>query len=129
LQFSQLSRSTKRNSTEALQLAYATAHLSSQQVDKRGPAPAYFGSLEHTRDRGSLEMIKDLPQIYFLTSGQPDGGARQILDNISQLDKGRDIPVNSIAFLAPGDLVAKQFVKDLANKTGGFFRSIEHASP
>merc|ERR1712106_330152 len=60
-------RSPKRNSMKALQLAYAAqADLPSQQTDDG----------QHTlHDHGGLGMPKDLPQIYFLTSGQPDGGA------------------------------------------------------
>merc|ERR1712194_934506 len=96
----QLNQSTKGNSAEALQLAYASV--------------------------GNISL--DLPQMYFLTSGEPDGGASQILDIIDEFDKGRNIPVNSIAFIMAADIVAKQFVKDLARKTGGFFRSIEQAS-
>ena len=38
-------------------------------------------------------------QIYFLTSGKPDGGAAQILDKISDFEKGRNIPVNSNSFI------------------------------
>merc|ERR1712106_690278 len=91
----QLIRSTKRNSMEALQLAYT--------------------SIDNT--------FLHSPQIYFLTSGVPDGGASQILENIHEFDKGRNIPVNSIAFITPADLVTRQFVKDLARKTGGFLRS------
>merc|ERR1719491_2295060 len=75
-------------------------------------------------------VIRDAPQIYFLTSGQPDGGARQILDNIDEFDNGRNIPVNSLGFIMPADSKADQFVKNLANKTGGFFRSLRpHAAP
>jgi len=39
--------------------------------------------------------------------------------------KGRNIPVNTIAFITPEDLATKQFAKGLAQKTGGFFRAIE----
>ena len=40
-------------------------------------------------------------QIYFLTSGQPDGGAAQILDKVNDFDEGRNILVNSISFIMP----------------------------
>merc|ERR1712129_668679 len=53
------------------------------------------------RDHGALVTTKALPQIYFLTSGPPDGGARRILDRISEFDNDRHIPVNSIAFITP----------------------------
>merc|ERR1712086_302678 len=113
LKFKHLRRSAKINSMEALQLAYATADLPSQSTDNR----------QHPlRDYG-LAATKDAPQIYFLSSGQPDGGARHIFENIGEFDKDRNIPVNSIAFIMPADPVAKQFVKDLARTTGGFFRS------
>merc|ERR1712194_796969 len=82
-----ISRSAKTNSLEALQLAYGTAEL------RRHPS----------RDREVLVVTKDFPQIYFLTSGQPDGGARQILDEIDKLDSGRNIPVNSVSWTMPGD--------------------------
>merc|ERR1712129_688537 len=89
-----------RNAKFALQLAYAS-------VDN-----IFLGS----------------PQIYFLTSGKPHAGASQILDSIEEFDRNRNIPVNAIALITPADLVAKQFAKDVAHKTGGFFRSIEQAS-
>merc|ERR1712129_112276 len=88
-----LNQSTRRNSIEALQLAYASVN----------------------------NISLGLPQIYFLTSGEPDPGASQILDNIDELDRGRNIAVNCIAFgNAPADPLTKQFAKDLASKTGGF---------
>ena len=62
----------------------------------------------------ALHRHRGLPQIYFLTSRQPDGGARQILDKIDELDSGRNIPVNSISWIMPADAEAKQFVKELA---------------
>ena len=96
----QLNRSTRRNATGALKLAYDSLN----------------------------NIFLDLPQIYFLTSGEPDGRASQILNSIDEFDRGRHIPVNSIAFITPADLAAKKFVNDLAHKTGGFFRSIEQAS-
>jgi len=99
-----------------LRLAYAAADLPSQQRGERLHTP---------HDHGAPVVTKDTPQIYFLTSGQPDGGADQILKNIGDFDKGRNIPVNSISFIMPIDPEAKQFVKDLAKKTGGFFRPIE----
>merc|ERR1712194_838901 len=71
-----LHRSTSRNSMEGLQLAYATADLPSQQEDAQ---------LHTMPDHGDLMVTKGSPQIYFLTSGQPDGGARQILDTIDVL--------------------------------------------
>jgi len=105
------------NSMEALQLAYATAALPAQQIEKLTP-----------RDYEALVVTEDKPQIYFLTSGPPDGGAGQILDKIDQFNNGRYIPVNSITFSnASADPLTKQFGKDLASKTGGFFRSIEQA--
>jgi len=65
-------------------------------------------------------------QIYFMTDGQPNGGADPILQKVDGWDNSRKIPVNSIAFIMPGgDPVAKQFMKDLATKTGGFFRAVE----
>lgn len=100
-------------------MAYATADLPSQQTDIAQHA---------LNDHRELGVSKDLPQIYFLISGQPDGGAIQILNNINEFDKGRNIPVNSIAFIALAGLVAKQFAKDVAHKTAGFFRPIEQAS-
>jgi len=110
----QLNRSSTKNTMEALELAYAMAELPSQQTD----------DARHTlRNPNAL-----LPQIYFLTSGQPDGEAGHILHKINEFDKGRNIPVNSISWITPADPEAKQFVKDLASKTGGFFRPIEQAS-
>lgn len=105
------------NSMDALQLAYATApaDLPSRRTD--GDA---HNSTGYTTESAATT------EIYFLTGGQPDGGAGPILDKIDEFDQGRKIPVHSIAFSMPGgDPVAKQFVKDLATKTGGFFRSIE----
>jgi len=115
----QLNPSTKTNSMEALQLAYATAALTSQQ---KGDWQDRSHELE------GLFVSTNSPQIYFLASGQLDGGSHQILNNIKVVDNGRNMPVNSIAFMMPDDSEAKQFVKDLANRTGGFFRSIEQAS-
>lgn len=100
-------------------MAYAAAELPCPRLDEE--LPPLFAA-------GQLVETKVCPQIYFLTSGQPDGGARQTLDNLDVLDCGRKIPVNSIAFIQPADSVAKQFAKDLANKTGGFFHSIEQPS-
>merc|ERR1712129_421129 len=98
---------------EALQLAYATAFLPAQQTERLAPP-----------DHGGLVVTRDMPQIYFLTSGPPDGGAGQILDKIDLFDNGRNIPVHSIAFSeASADPLNRQFGKDLARKTGGFFRS------
>jgi len=119
-----LNRGTNINSMEALQLAYATAELPFQKI--RARLRPRVQHLPH--DHEELVVAKDFPQIYFLTSGQPDGGARQILDQIDIFDKGRNIVVNSIAFAMSADPDAKQFVKRLARKTGGFFRSIEEAS-
>jgi len=116
-----VNRSTRNEAMEALQLAYATADLPLQLAadGQNTPRGKVLGSLTYTL------MKQDTPQIYFLASGRPDGGARQILNKIDEFDNGRNIPVNSIALIAPADHEAKQFVKDLANKTGGFFRSIE----
>lgn len=123
----------KRNSMEALRLAYATADLPSglthvaQHRALEEMADAFHGV---SRDLSlwipePLAMAENLPQIYFVTSGQPDGRSTQIFNKIDVFDKGRSIPVNSIAFTQPADTVAKQFAKDLARKTGGFFRTIE----
>merc|ERR1711957_804359 len=60
-----------RNSMEALQLAYATAALPAQHTDKLT-----------LHDHGAPVVSKDMPQMYFLISGPPDGGAGQILDKI-----------------------------------------------
>jgi len=114
-----LIRSSGRNSLGALRLAYATIDLPSQQTDN---------ALHTVHDQEPLVVPERMPQIYFLTSGQPDGGASQVLDNIDVFDNNRNIHVNSIAFVSPAYPAAKQFAKDLANKTGGFFRSLEQAS-
>lgn len=108
-----LNQSIGRNSTEALQLAYATAHLPAQKPSNE--AQEIFPGLGG-------------PQIYFLASGQPDAGASQVLDNIHEFDKGRNIPVNGIGFITSTENDTKQFVKGLARSTGGFFRSIEQPS-
>lgn len=107
-----LHRSTERNLTEALELAFSSAHLPSRRTD----------SSQHTA------VNKGAPQIHFLTSGPPVGRASQVLDKIDEFDKGRNIPIHSIAFTSHADLATKEFVKNLARKTGGFFRSIEQAS-
>jgi hypothetical protein len=89
----------------------------------------HFGS-GTTNSYGALDeayKMKTSPeQIYFLTDGQPNGGTKHILEQIPAWDEGRNIPVNSIAFIMPGgDSKAKQFMKDMAEKTGGFFRAVE----
>merc|ERR1712194_818324 len=121
---------------EALQMAYATAGFPSQQPEEPS-APGDPEDDQHhisgnvhwlSVDHAALIATKHLPQIYFLTSGLPYGGAGQFIDKINHFDNGRNIPVNSIAFSnASADPLVKQFGKDLANKTGGFFRSIEQA--
>lgn len=112
-------RSTKREVMEALRLAYATKALPSHQT---------HGGQHPKGDRQRHLVTKDFPQIYFLTSGQPGGEASRILSKISYFDSGRSIPVNSIFFGMPTDVEARKFAKDLANITGGFFRSIQQAS-
>jgi len=119
-----LHQSTQRNSMEALELAYGTAHFPPQQTVVNLLSPQNDVRLVNA----PLHRNRGLPQIYFLTSGQPDGGASYVLGNIHVCDNGRKIPVNAIAFVLPTDLAAKQFVKDLAHETGGFSRSIEQAS-
>merc|ERR1712194_138982 len=103
-----VNRSTRNEAREALQLAYATADLPLQLAadGQNTPRGKVLGSLTYTL------MTQDIPQIYFLASGRPDGGARQILNKIDEFDNGRNIPVNSIAFIEPADHEAKQFVKD-----------------
>merc|ERR1712224_1097312 len=86
-----------RNSMLALKLAYAIADLPSQQT-KDDQSTAKKPSTDKPQD-GQEVVTKHLPQIYFLTSGQPHGGVGQILEKIGEFDNGRHIPVNSIAFL------------------------------
>lgn len=127
---------TSRKTIEALQLAYAIANLSSQQREESAARKASLDEPEWIQLTPSeypvlhqgLEVSKDSPQIYLLTSGRPDGGAGQILGKVEQFDDGRNISVNCITFSnASADPVTKQFGKDLAGKTGGFFRSIEQS--
>lgn len=64
--------------------------------------------------------------IYFLTDGEPDQAPGSIIASIDGMDRGRNIPVNSIAFLLPGNAPgARSFMQSLANKTHGFFRTVE----
>jgi hypothetical protein len=114
-----------RNSMEALKMAYAMANLPSQQTEGDHQRAKQQRAAEP--QDGQKVVTKDLTQIYFLTSGQPDGGPDQILKKIDEFDNRRSIPVNSIVFSNSGnpDPLIKQFGKNLAAKTGGFFRSIE----
>jgi len=121
------------NVTGALQLAYADAMADEdgQYIRQR-----LHRMSNHNRTEDGQYIAKELetaeakafPQIYFLTSRQPEGGADETLNKIDEFDKGRNIPVHSITFSnATADPELKQFGKDLASKTGGFFRSIEQS--
>lgn len=124
-------RSSSRNSLEALQLAYTMVDVSPQETEIGQQANYDPRSIHarqwatHSTTHYTFDLRKDVPQIYFLTSGTADGGSRQVLDRMDELDDGRNISVHSIAFSESADLETKQFVKNLAHQTGGFFRSIE----
>merc|ERR1712194_280665 len=108
------------------------ADLPSQQTeDSQDTADLPSQQREDSQDmaeNAEIAEAKALPQIYFLTSGRPDGGASEILSKIDEFDKGRNFPVHTITLNnATADPETKKFGKDLASKTGGFFRSIEQS--
>ena len=83
------------------------------------------GTNAHDALKLTYSMESTPERVYFLSDGEPteSGSATQILGSIADWDSSRGIPVNTIAFLRPGnDMKAKLFMEQLANKTGGEFR-------
>jgi len=72
-------------------------------------------------------------KIYMMTDGAPNDRAATIISEVQRMDPEHKIPVNAIAFLMPtpnddGESAAKSFMKELAQKTGGFYRAVGPAS-
>jgi len=105
---------------------YATEENKKAAIDAVRKVPASGG----TNSQDALDLayaMTTMPeQIYFLTDGKPNTPANTILASIPTVPPLSDIPVNGIVFILPGgDPVARQFMKDLADMTGGFFRAVE----
>jgi len=63
------------------------------------------------------------PKIYFLSDGSPNGSPEAILSELKSWDPTEKIPINSI-MVGKDSEKAVEFMKKLADKTGGTFKQI-----
>jgi len=114
-----LQKATKQNIQEAVQYV--------NQFKANGGTNAYDG-LAAAYNTPGVETI------YFLTDGAPSVGAKtkpaDIVNDVKKWHQTRAVKINSIAFLmgnfsADNKPLSRAFMKDLADATGGVYRSLE----